>query len=108
MNSSGRTVLASQVKPNPYKPNMPQRGREHAALVVVAGKGLGQIRTLTSFQKMKQVTIDELSLEADEFQCHNAPFGQWIVAGNTFVGGTSVQTYGITYMLCLPITSCTI
>ena len=68
--------------------------------MVISGRGLGQVRTVTSrAENTAVVEIDEpLSTALDESSIVTiAPWvGRWLVAGNFFTNGTSVQTYGMT------------
>ena len=103
VNSAGTSItLASRVRPNPMNANKQRErgGWKQAAIVVIAGKGLGQVRTVTSNSENDTVvTINRpLTTQLDETSMVTiAPWvGQWIVAGNTFANGTSVQTFGIT------------
>ena len=73
----------------------------HAAMVVVQGQGLGQVRTVTGAavdQSKRLVQLDRpltTPLGPDSVVTIAPNVGRWIVAGNEFSNGTSVQTYGI-------------
>ena len=97
----GTVTLAGPVTANPSAPPSPRgHGWKEAALVVVSGTGTGQIRTVASnaenttvvrLNKPLTTPVDPTSVVAI------APWvGRWLVAGNKFANGTSVQTYGIT------------
>eukprot|EP01043_Picozoa_sp_COSAG02_P017002 COSAG02_NODE_761_length_17476_cov_195.233067_7_plen_383_part_00 len=74
---------------------------KHAAMVVVQGQGLGQIRTVIGAgveHSMRVVQLDRplsTPLGPDSVITIAPNVGRWIVAGNEFSNGTSVQTYGI-------------
>ena len=74
------------------------------AFVVVQGAGLGQVRTVVggsaaAASPLRGVQLDRpltTALGPDSIVTIAPNVGRWIVAGNDFSNGTSVQTYGIT------------
>ena len=76
-------------------------GWQKAACIVIAGTGLGQIRTVTSSTSNNEsyVEVDfpfSTSLDSSSVVTVAPWVGLWLVAGNQFANGTSVQTYGMT------------
>eukprot|EP00949_MAST-11_sp_MAST-11-sp1_P001550 g1550.t1 len=100
LSSNGTVIeLSGPVAPNTKAPAA--LGWKRAALVVVDGKGLGQIRTITSAASHGEtyVIIDSpMTTQLDSTSIITiVPWvGRWIVVGNRFQNGTSVQTYGST------------
>ena len=95
-NTEGRSAQS------PPREQSPVESWRHAAMVVVQGPGLGQIRTVVgdtgAAQPRRGVQLDRpLTTALGEGSVITiAPnVGRWIVAGNAFSNGTSVQTYGI-------------
>ena len=112
---SNHIVLAGDIRQNterggpghtgigPPQQVSPVDSWRYAAMVVVDGPGTGQVRTVVGQVRGGNVKRDVLldrplttALGEGSIVTIAPDVGRWIVVGNTFSNGTSVQTYGIT------------